>query len=216
MHLYHRPVGTTPYCYIYGSKAALKHGIFLPATVPLKTSVEDLIQQLDSDLSAVVEASPEFRARYTAEQTLAPLATSSVYPTILMSELNTQEGNAYAVQDLVSKENLSFDVSFLKPFDVSTHAADKLAELLIVSFLVLETRLRRIPLNFVFAGRTLSSPTTGIIRFQRLPPLLSSIQSYVSQQKAGHLSSTLFSCNSCASFFTLVIQLVILLLYFLD
>jgi hypothetical protein len=147
MHTYHRPIGTTPYLYVYGSKAALNHGLLLPATVPLKASVEDLIQQLDSDLSAVVEASLEYRARYTAERMLAQPASTSVYPDnsyVLVKYpgrspklskwrgpflVLSHAGNAYAVQDLVTMENLSFDVSFLKPFDASTHSADKLTEI---------------------------------------------------------------------------------------
>jgi hypothetical protein len=41
----------------------------------------------------------------------------------------SHEGNAYALQDLVSMDNLSFDISILKHFDPSSHSPAKVAEI---------------------------------------------------------------------------------------
>jgi hypothetical protein len=43
--------------------------------------------------------------------------------------LLAHEGSAYAIQDLVSMDDLSFDVSILKSFDSPTHSPAKLQEI---------------------------------------------------------------------------------------
>jgi hypothetical protein len=42
-------IGEIPNRFIYGSKAAPNHGLLLPSTTPLKSTVENLVQQLDAD-----------------------------------------------------------------------------------------------------------------------------------------------------------------------
>ena len=47
----------SPARYMFGTRAAANHGLLLPATFPLSSTAEDLVQQLDQDLRDVVTAS---------------------------------------------------------------------------------------------------------------------------------------------------------------
>jgi hypothetical protein len=137
MHTYHRPIGMSPYRYVYGTKAAANHGLLLPSTVPLSSTVEDLVVQLDTDLRAVVEASLTYRAVYIAERVKAQPSASTVYPNdsyVLVKFPHrapkllrwrgpylvlSHNGNAYDLQDLTTMELVTYDISMLKSFDAS-------------------------------------------------------------------------------------------------
>jgi hypothetical protein len=141
MHTYSRAIGTTPYRYVYGSLAAANHGLLLPSTVPLVSTVEDLIQALDKDLADIVAASVEYRDEYFKSRMKGqPTATTNFAegsyvmarfpgraPKLLKWRgpflVLSRDGNAYHLQDLTTLSNIELDVKFLKSFDAASHSA---------------------------------------------------------------------------------------------
>ena len=177
-----------PTCMVISTAA--NHGLLLPSTVPLASSVEDLIQALDKDLADVVAASLEYRDAYFTSRTKGqPTSTTNFAegsyvmarfpgraPKLLKWRgpflVLSRDGNAYNLQDLTTLSNVSLDVKFLKAFDAASHSAATLKSIAdidtgeeVIDYIVSYTGnpTKRNSLSSAFTGRTLNLPRIPII-----------------------------------------------------